>query len=115
MSVEKNTISFVKEVVARLKGDDTKAIAEKNYRKAVAAAKGQINALEGSLVDLEERVTESKERLEAAKYPIELIPDREEYIKNILRASNIVADAEEELEEAKEKITFLKGLLKEFG
>lgn len=114
MSEVKKGVSFVKEVVARITGDEDKVIAEKNYRKATSAIKSQINNLEASLVDKEDNLEEAKEALAVAKYPTVLITDRDEYASNILMKRNDVIDAEDDLQETKDKIEYFKTILKEF-
>ena len=54
MSVSK-TKSFVKEVVAILKGDDAEATAQKILRQADSAFKTQIASLTGDTIALEDR------------------------------------------------------------
>ena len=53
--------TFIKEVLARLQGDDAKVIAAKNERKAKAAFKQQIAAFEAEEVKQEEVAKEATE------------------------------------------------------
>lgn len=96
------TISnFVKEVLARITGDTDTVIAQRNQRKASAAIRSQINALESEIVDLEIVVEEKTEALKAARYPTVLIEDAAAYLESI-------SDAKLDLEKAKESLQYVK-------
>lgn len=107
--------SFVKEVVARLQGDDNEVIAQRNYRKANAAVKGQISSLESKKVDAEVSLEEAKEKLADAKYPTSPIKDNSDYIRTIVRRQEKVTEAEEALEEVNSSLAYFKGLWEEFN
>lgn len=107
--------NFIKEVTARLKGDEAGVVAAKNERKAVAAVKGQLAALDNQLVNQESAVEDANEAFEAAKYPTNLIGDVESYVRNIANKKEHLAAKEEALEETKKSIEFFKGLLVEFS
>lgn len=111
----KKVTSFVKEVLARINGDTDKAIAEKNYRKADAAVRGQISSLESRKVDAEIAVETAKEELADAKYPTNLIGDNSDYIRNIVRKQERVDEAQAELEDVNESLDYFKALNKEFN
>jgi hypothetical protein len=107
MSVSK-TKSFVKEVVALLKGDDNEATAQKILRQADSAFKTQIASLTGDTIALEDKVEEVKEALRLARLNNgSPISDRNSYIRNLLEAKNRLSTAEEALEEHLAKLSFL--------
>lgn len=108
------TKSFVKEVVARLKGDTTTVVAEKNYRKATAAIGGQIAALKAKLVEEEGRVEDAKEALDAAKYPTDLITDVSSYVKNIKAKQDAYDAAKESHQAVVETLEYYSKLLAGF-
>lgn len=108
MSVSK-TKSFVKEIVALLKGDDNEATAQKILRQADSAFKTQIASLTGDTISLEDAVEEAKESLRLARLNNgNLITDRNYYISNLLLAQNKLVDAEEALELHNAKLDFLR-------
>lgn len=113
-NVIKKGQSFAKEVLARLKGDDAKAIAEKNARKAMSAVEGQLAALKAKEVDLENTLEDAQENLGNAKYPTEMITDNQYYIRNIQKAQELLNKAEEELADVKASIVYFTDLLKSF-
>ena len=106
--------SFVKEVLARFKGDTDKVVAEKNYRKASAGISGQIAALNAKLVEEEGRVEDAKEALEAVKYPTDLITDVSSYVKNIKDKQEAYDKAKGNLEGVQETLTSYKDLMAGF-
>lgn len=108
MSVSK-TKSFVKEIVALLKGDDNEATAQKILRQADSAFKTQIASLTGDTISFEDAVEEAKEALRIARINNgRLIGDRSSYISNLIIAKNNLFDAEEALEDHVLKLEFLK-------
>lgn len=108
MSVSK-TKSFVKECIALLKGDDNEATAQKILRQADSAFKTQIASLTGDTISLEDKLEDAKENLRLSRLNNGLqISDRNNYIKNLLDAKNLVTTAEEDLETHNAKLTFLK-------
>lgn len=108
--------SFVKEFVAKIKGDDAEALAQKALRQADSALKTQIATLTGDTITFEDRVEAAKEGQANARInggnPI---TDRELYVENLLEAKNEVTEAEEALALHKEKIAFLQGELDSLG
>jgi len=107
MSVSK-TKSFVKEVIALLKGDDNEATAQKILRQADSAFKTQIASLTGDTISLEDAVEEAREALRLARLNNgQLISNRNSYISNLLSAQNRLVDAEEALEDHLAKLAFL--------
>lgn len=106
--------NFVKEVTARLKGDADGVVAAKNERKATAAVKGQIAALQSSLVNAESAVEEATEALNTAKYPTTLIGEVDTYVRNVASKKEQLDLVTDELEATKKSIKFFEDLLKEF-
>jgi hypothetical protein len=108
MSVSK-TKSFVKEVIAILKGDDAEATGQKILRQADSAFKTQIASLTGDTISLEDAVEEAKEALRLARLNHgQLISNRNSYISSLLTANNRLVEAEEALEAHTAKLAFLK-------
>ena len=87
--------NFITEVVARLKGDDAGVIAALNERKAKAAFKQQLSALESKLVDDEINVADRKDDYNTALYPTAKIADTKGYLENLRRQKEKLEDAEE--------------------
>lgn len=103
------TKSFVKEIVALLKGDDAEATGQKVLRQADSAFKTQIASLTGDTIALEDRLEDAKEALRLARLNNgQLIGDRNSYIKSLLQAQNVIVDAEEALEAHNNKLAFLR-------
>lgn len=106
--------SYVKQIIARLKGDESQVVAEKNFRKAVSSVKQQIGALENKEVDLDTQLDEANEKLSDAKYPTSLITNTQSYTQGIATAQERVDNAQAELDTTKKSISFFKALLTEF-
>ena len=107
----KDVSNFVTIVLAKLTGDKAAEIAARNEKKARAALKGQISALESEQVNLEEKVEDCKEALNNAIYCTEPITSSEAYISNIALAQENVDDAEEDLADNQLAIEYYKDLL----
>lgn len=99
--------SFIKEVLARLSGDQSEVIAAKNERKAQSAFKANAAAIEAKIVDAEEKLEQAQENLKAAMYPTEYITDNTTYLRSI-------SDADEKVESAQEALDALKDSLKKW-
>lgn len=112
--MKSKTKSFVKEVLARMKGDSVTATAEKNYRKATAAINGQIASLQSKLIQEESRVEEAQEALDNAKYPSEAITSDENYVKGIKDKQEAFNTAKENLDNVTESLKYYQDLLKGF-
>lgn len=112
--MKKTTKSFVREVLARIKGDNVTVIAEKNYRKAEAAINGQIAALKAKLVEEEGHVDDAQEALDNAKYPTEPIASADSYVKNIKEKQEKFDSAKEALENVNSSLKYYEDLLKGF-
>lgn len=112
MNTEKKIGSFVKQVVATLKGDDAEATGQKILRQADSALKTQTSSLAGDTISLEDKLQDTKDALESAIINKgQLITDRNAYVDNLLRKYNAITDAEETLEAHNEKLGFLNGVL----
>lgn len=109
-----NVTSFVKEVLARLSGNEGQVVAEKNYRKAKSAINSQLAALRAKEVDEESAVENAEEQLHNAKYPTDLIDDNKYYVQNIVAAETKLKSAQNSLEETRTSIEYFDALLKEF-
>lgn len=113
-----NVKSYVKQVLAKLTGDQDKVVAEKNYRKATSAMRGQIAAMESKIVDAEEDTHTKKEALDNVKYPVkaisELYGSQERYVEAIVEAQDELTQSESNLQELKDSKTYYENLLKEF-
>lgn len=105
---------FIKEVVSRLKGDDSEALASKIARKALSAVEGQLAALKAKQVDLENSLEDAQEALNNAKYPTEIFTSNQNYIENIKRAQERYDAAFDELESCKDSINYFNDLLNSF-
>ena len=101
--------SFVKQVVAVLKGDDAEVTGQKILRGADSALKTQIASLNGDTISLEDNVETAKETLTLARINGgNIISDRNMYVANLLEAKNKLTDAEEALEFHLKKLAFLE-------
>lgn len=106
--------SYIKQVLAQLKGDQDAVTAEQNYRTAKATVKGQLAALEAKLVKEEIAVDKAKENLIKAKYPTTPIQDGELYLANIQSAQHRLDSAESNLADTKHSIQYFEELAEEF-
>lgn len=112
MSTVTETVSnFVSIVMAKLQGDDAKVLALRNEKRAKAALKGQISALQSEQVNLEVKLEDAVEAHENAKYPTKDIVSSESYIDKVASTYRAKVQAEENLEENKESIEFYEGIL----
>lgn len=112
--MSKKATSFVKEVLARIKGDAVTVTAEKNYRKASAGISGQIASLNSRLVEAEGNLEEANENLENAKYPTDLIGNVNDYVANIKAKQDLANKAKDALEDIQHTLTYYKDLLAGF-
>lgn len=110
----KKGMSFAKEVLAKLKGDDAAALSEKIARKAVSAVEGQLAALRAKEVDLENNLEDANEGLYNAKYPTTVFTNNQYYIEGIQRAQSVVDLASEDLQAVRDSIKFFEELLASF-
>lgn len=96
--------TFVKEVVARLKGDNAEVLASQNERKAKSGFKQQLSSLEAKQVDDEIRVAEALDAVQNAKYPTSKIENVSDYLTGISKAQAVLVDAQERLDATTESI-----------
>lgn len=104
---------FVESVLARLTGDQDKALALKNEKLAISALKTQIALKEGELVEAESNVEAAQENLKEVTFPTTPI-SRDNYVRNLINAQEKLKDAEEDLEVLNETLSFLKETLASF-
>ena len=101
--------SFCKEFIAKVKGDDVEARAEKVWRQANSALKSSISSMEGDLIEKEDRVTTAQENLMDARINAgNTIADRGYYISKLIEAEEKVRNAQKQLDAHIATITFLK-------
>ena len=105
---------FVKEVIARLKGDDVEAKANKIARKAISALDVQIATLKGSMVEAEVQVENKEELLKNAMYPTEIFTNNQDYCESIKYAQSSLDSAKDRLEDIQDSIKFFESVLKKF-
>jgi len=105
---------FLKEVLNRLKGDDSEAKAAKIARKALSSVEGQIASLNSKKVDQENELEDAEEALSNAQYPTEVFVSNQTYVDSILRAQKQVDEAKDNLEATNKAIEYFKGLLEGF-
>jgi hypothetical protein len=103
--------NFIKEVTARLKGDEAGVVAAKVERKALSAINGQLAALKAKLVDDETAVEDAQEAFNVAVFPTAVFTDNRFYVSSIQRAQEVLDDKEAELESTKESIAYFESLL----
>lgn len=107
--MSKTLTNYVKEMIARIKGDDAEAIAIKNQRKAISAFKTELALKQNKVLSLEDTVEEANENLNNALLNHgKPITDRADYMDAVLDAKNNLLDAEEDLEAIHEEIEFLE-------
>jgi hypothetical protein len=103
--------NFIKEVTARLKGDEQGVLAAKIERKANSAMKSQIAALTSHIVDAESAVEEAEERLQNALYPTQMITNNNDYIAGIKSAKENLDEKLAYLTDVKESLAFFEAKL----
>src|SRR3990167_819915 len=107
--------SFLRETIARFKGDTDKVLAEKNYRTVLNGIDIQVSLLKGEQFKKEELVAQAEEDLKTAKFPTERITDTDNYFSRINGAENRLNEAKEEVTKIKESIIKYETLRKEFS
>ena len=103
--------NFIKEVTARLKGDENGVIAAKVERKALSAINGQLAALKAKLVDDETAVEDAQEALDNAIFPTHVFTDNAAYVRNIQARQEQLDSAKSNLESTKETIAYFENLV----
>jgi hypothetical protein len=104
---------FVAATVAFITGDTNTAVALKNERLGKASIKGQLSALEGSLVNAEVDLETAKENFEKAIYPTVLINNQQQYYQNIVKAQQSLDYAQDNLDDILVSINYATNLLNE--
>lgn len=103
--------NFIKEVTARLKGDEAGVIAAKVERKALSAINGQLAALKAKLVDDETAVEDAEEALNNAIFPTSVFTDNGMYVRNIQARQEHLDSAKATLDSTKETIAYFENLV----
>ena len=103
--------NFIKEVTARLKGDEAGVVAAKVERKALSAINGQLAALKAKLVDDETAVEDAEEALNNAIFPTTVFTDNGMYVRNIQARQEHLDATKETLDSTQETITYFENLL----
>lgn len=109
--VKSELSKFVAATIAFITGDTDTAVALKNERLGKASIKGQLSALEGSLVNAEVAVETAKENLEKKIYPTVLISNQQYYYSNIIAAQEELNDAQDQLDSIVASIDYATNLL----
>lgn len=101
--------SFLRQFEAFVKGDDSKAKAEKVLRGAYSALQTHIHSLTGDTLGKEDEIDAAKEELQKARLNYgELISNRNTYVENLLKAENRLTAANQAMELHNAKISVLK-------
>lgn len=103
--------NFIKEVTARLKGDEAGVVAAKVERKALSAVNGQLAALKAKLVDDETVVEDAAEALKNAIFPTEVFSDNRAYVRGIQDAQGHLDNAIDEMESTKTSIAYFEAIV----
>lgn len=103
--------NFIKEVTARLKGDEAGVIAAKVERKALSAINGQLAALKAKLVDDETAVEDAEEALNNAIFPTSVFTDNGSYVRSIQARQEHLDSAKANLDSTKETIAYFENLV----
>ena len=103
--------NFIKEVTARLKGDEAGVVAAKVERKALSAINGQLAALKAKLVDDETAVEDAEEALNNAIFPTYVFTDNAMYVRNIQSRQEYLDTAKATLDSTKETIAYFENLV----
>ena len=103
--------NFIKEVTARLKGDEAGVVAAKVERKALSAINGQLAALKAKLVDDETAVEDAEEALNNAIFPTSVFTDNAMYVRNIQSRQEYLDTAKATLDSTKETIAYFENLV----
>lgn len=107
--------NFIKEVTARLKGDEAGVVAAKVERKALSAINGQLAALRAKLVDDETALEDAEEAFNVALFPTSVFTDNQAYVANIKYKQEALDVAVENLENTKESIAYFESLLEKIS
>jgi len=102
----KKANAFIKEVLARITGDNAEATANKIARKALCAVESQISGLKSQINDQEDVVADKAEALENAIYPKEAFENGKSYVAAVSAAYTAHEDAKECLEDLNTQLKF---------
>jgi uncharacterized protein (DUF111 family) len=97
---------FLKQVVARIKGDDAKTKAVRITRKCLSAIKAQIASLESEAENAKIRLEDAEERMKGAIYPDQLFEDSVDYLQSIANAHDEVEKARQRWDAIQQSIRF---------
>lgn len=101
--------SFVKQFIAKVKGDDVEVQAEKVWRQANSALKSMISSMEGDLIEKEDKLNDAQEVLNNARINRGTeIKDRNAYVSNLIYAKEGIKTAQKNLDAHIATINFLK-------
>jgi hypothetical protein len=101
--------SFVKTVVAKIKGDDAEVFAEKLWRRAQSLYTAAIPSEKAKLYNFTEAVEIAQENLNNARVNNALaIENGEAFIENVLEARVALEEAQENLVLQEKKIAMLE-------
>lgn len=106
--------NFIKEVTARLQGDNAGVIAAYNERKANSAFESQIQSINSKIVDAEDNLSDAEEALKVAQYPTEKIAanGNTQYLSNIKAKYEALEEAKAALKDLNDSLKFWKGMKK---
>ena len=108
-------MSFKSKVEQKIKGEEAGVKAGRVEQLAKAAFSGQVASLTSAKVQAEIKLSDAKNRLEDAKYPVS-ISDTAVYISGIRNAQAEVDARQEEVDSINESIEFYESTSKElFG
>ncbi|MDR0582344.1 MAG: hypothetical protein LBG31_05215 [Prevotellaceae bacterium] len=97
---------FLKQVIARIKGDDAKTKAVRITRKCVSAIKAQIAYLESEAENAKIRWEDAEEKRKGVIYPDQLFENSVDYLQAIANAQEEVEKARQRWEAIQQSIRF---------
>jgi uncharacterized protein (DUF111 family) len=97
---------FLKQVVARIKGDDAKTKAVRITRKCLSAIKAQIASLESEAENAKIRLEDAEEKMKNAIYPDQLFENSVDYLQSVANAHDEVDKARQRWEAIQTSIRF---------
>ena len=107
----KDLENFVEIVLAKMTGDKNRETAVRNAKKARAALKGQISALESEAVNKEELLEDAEAAFKDAKYPVDPITSSEQYIRTLAAKHEQVKQARKALADVQNSLQMYKSHL----
>ena len=108
-----NASKFCKTVAALIKGDDAALVAIKVEKKAKAAFKQQIAALETKILEIQEQLDDARENFKLAVHVTTPISDTQAYLQSIVTADEAQQTLEEELATIQASLDFFNKLSEE--